>query len=257
MEKGAIAQKFFARLQNYISGEEFKSLQSDNPIVAAQIMELTPDKLIIGDCPKVFEAHFEGNVTGKGHNYSGDTRYERTFCTDFTTGYFLFIAEGGLSDKNLCNEALRLAKSEYSQVFNLSEKNTLVQNEIDILVKSELRKLDFWFDRARLNSWNLVHDSDETELPYYPVYANLNDGNGGVIKTVIGAYSDFDGNEVILCDLKTRIVSQPINARTSISAKAAAAASAKKRKIAVACGVIFTVLIVAGTALGSILPNIL
>ena len=257
MEKKDVAQKFWAQLQAYIKSAQFADFGADNPVVAAQIKNMTPDKLIIGDCPKFIEGHFEGNVTGKGHCHSGDIRYEKTFCSDFNTGYFLFIADGGLSDKTLCDEALKLTDWGYPQTFKPSEQGTLVQNEANVLVKSELRKLDFWFDSARLNSWKFVQDNEETTLPFYPVYADLSDGNGGVLKTVIGIYSLIDGKEIIRTDLHTRILSQPINGRTSAKAKAAAAKAAKKRKIAISLAVIFSVLIIAGTVLGTLLPSIL
>ncbi len=257
MKKTEIAQKFFERLQTYLKSAEFAAMQGDNPTVSAQIKELTPDKLIVGDCPKIIEAHFEGNVTGKGHSYSGDTRYERTFCDDFTTGYFLFVGDDGLTDKQLCNEAIKLTNYGYTQVFRLSERNTLVQSEVNALVKSELRKLDFRFDSARLNSWNLVYDTEEKELPFFPVCANLDDGNGGTFKTVIGVYSAFDGNEIIKTDLHTRIISQAVNKYTSISAIAAAAKAKKKKKTAIALGVTFGLLTIIGATLGTLLPNLL
>ncbi len=257
MEKKDVAQKFLAKLQGYTKSAEFANFEADNPVVAAQIKNMTTDKLIIGDCPRFIEGHFEGNVTGKGHCHSSDIRYEKTFCSDFNTGYFVFIADGGLSDKALCDEALKLTDWGYPQAFKQSEKGTLVQNETNAIVKSELRKLDFWFDSARLNSWKFVQDNEETTLPFYPVYADLSDGNGGVLRTVIGIYSLIGDKEIIKTDLHTRILSQPINGRTSAKAKAAAAKAAKKRKVAISLAVIFSVLAIVGTVLGTLLPSLL
>lgn len=257
MQKSEISKKFFSELQAYLKSAEFGYFQNDNPTVAAQIKDLTQDKLIIGDCPKFSEARFEGNVTGKGHSYTGDTRYERTFCTDFTTGKYTFIADGGLTDEDLCAEALALTDGGHTKAYSAEERNSLLQSEVDAFVKYELRKLDYWFDSARLNSWNLVWDGEPEELPFYPVYVNLDDGNGGTFTTVIGVYSFIGGNEIIKCDIHKRIVSQPINARTSISAIAAAAKAAKKKKISIALGITFALLLIIGTALGSLLPVIL
>lgn len=136
-------QNVVTALKNYLGGAAFKRLETDNPTVASQLKTLGADGLKIGECPKVFEAHFEGNVTGKGHKYAGDTRYERTFCDDFNTGYFLFVTDEGLTDTELCAEALKLLGYQYTQAFTTDRKAELVQNEINVIVKSELRKLDF------------------------------------------------------------------------------------------------------------------
>ena len=242
-------QNVVTALKNYLSGAAFKRLEADNPTVASQLKTLGADGLKIGECPKVFEAHFEGNVTGKGHKYAGDTQYERTFCDDFNTGYFLFVTDEGLTDTELCAEALKLLGYQYTQAFTTDRKAELVQNEINVIVKSELRKLDFWFDSARLNSWQLVPDTQVTELPFYPVYAGLRDEEGNNFQTAIG-YILQSEQQTIVIDIDTRICGQPIYQRTSISARAAAEKAAKKRKNSIIAAAVIGTLVLLGTVLG-------
>lgn len=91
----------------------------------------------------MFEAHFQGNVTEKGHKYAGDTRYERTFCDDFNTGNFLFVTDEGLTDTELCAEALKLLGYQYTQAFKTDRKAELVQNEINVIVKTNCANWTF------------------------------------------------------------------------------------------------------------------
>ena len=120
-----------------------------------------------------------------------------------------------------------------------------------------MRKLDFWFESARLNSWELVHDTVDYVLPFYPVYAYLRDESGNTFKTAIGYCLLSENNEKFIIDVDSRIRTQPIYQRTSISARAAAEKAAKKKKASIIAAVVCGTLVLVITVLATLLPNLL
>lgn len=252
---GNINQKIFKALQQYLLSRQFKELSTDNPCVAAQLKEACEDDFTLDKRPTYVQGHFEGNLTGKGHCYAGDTRYEKTFCSDFNTGYFLFLNNASPNDENLKREVLQMTGGNYTEVFSIDDKQKILQEEVATLVKRELHKLDYWFDSARINSYTFVQDTEEAEIPFQKIYLTLKDEEGNAFSTCIGTYSLCGGEEKITIDVEKRIVYQPIYKNTSITAKNKAAKEAKKRKILIGILVAVGVLVAAGIAVVGILST--
>lgn len=183
---------------------EFENL---NPFFCQQVKALKAENISVGTNAKFTTGYFEGNLRTDGYKFGGDVKYTRTINFDFTTREITFLSEDCKADSRTAAQAakslglkayaqgdacftnLDLVGSEY---YKAADAGKALRRNLRGLCASEHQKLGYKFDGLTVLQSQFVSNG-ETEINLFPVYANLQDKKGKSYYTLLGWYSNPDG----------------------------------------------------------------
>ncbi len=234
-----IANQIIERLNGYINSNAYAAFAKDNPVVSAQIKNLTAADLSFGECPTFGIAQIEGDLTADGVSYT-DARGKKTdiissrlddgyiqrykIAGPFTSDPLLVASADNTADRATCGIVAK--RLDFNRFYYENELADLAQSTAKSVAKNELARLDYKMQNYRVNGWRLNYTYGPLPVYVYPVYANLKDKKGKIHPTVIATYAEtsIENGEPLptpeICvDVQEMIKYQKISDKTSKSAK--------------------------------------